>query len=143
MIFGQLIKYRVCQSCTNKRSKREAKNDETLIIILVQKCIMLLLSVIFFGNRYDVMKRCWQEKPEQRPPFSELVAVISTSLEGMSGYLDLTTQPLAPAQSESQAAEEANDTHSEHESECTDALSISEDSTSGGGITSKESLTIV
>ena len=65
------------------------------------------------------------------------MTVISTSLEGMSGYLDLTTQPLAPAQSESQAAE-ANDTQSEHESECTDALSISEESTSGGGITSKE-----
>ena len=54
----------------------------------------------WFQCRYDVMKRCWQEEPEHRPTFSEMVTVISTSLEGMSGYLDLTTQPLAPAPSQ-------------------------------------------
>ena len=32
--------------------------------------------------------------PEKRPTFSELVTVISTSLEGMAGYLDLISSPL-------------------------------------------------
>ena len=73
----------------------------------------------WFQCRYDVMKRCWQEEPEQRPTFSELVVIISTSLEGMSVYLDLTIQPLAPSQSEFRVAE-ANDTHAEHENECSD-----------------------
>ena len=66
---------------------------------------MCLVITDLLYCRYDIMKKCWQEEPEQRPTFSELVTVISTSLEGMSVYLDLTTQPLAPAQSESQAAE--------------------------------------
>ena len=35
--------------------------------------------------------QCWDKEPENRLTFSEFVSVISTSLEGMSGYLDLTT----------------------------------------------------
>ena len=38
-----------------------------------------------------MMRQCWDKEPENRLTFSELVSVISTSLEGMSGYLDLTT----------------------------------------------------
>ena len=43
------------------------------------------------------MRECWHEVSEKRPTFSKLVTVISTSLEAMAGYLDLTTQRLAPA----------------------------------------------
>ena len=34
---------------------------------------------------------CWNKFPEERPTFSELVTLISTSLEEMAGYLDFTT----------------------------------------------------
>ena len=40
------------------------------------------------------MKQCWEKEPEKRMTFSELVTLISTSLEDMSGYLDLTTPSL-------------------------------------------------
>ena len=39
--------------------------------------------------RYDMMRECWEGEPWKRPNFSQLVTVISTSLEGMAGYLDL------------------------------------------------------
>ena len=44
--------------------------------------------------RYDVMKECWERQSWKRPSFSQLVTVISTSLEGMAGYLDLNSPPL-------------------------------------------------
>ena len=43
------------------------------------------------------MKECWEEVPDKRPTFSELVTTISTSLERMAGYLDLTATSLTPA----------------------------------------------
>ena len=43
------------------------------------------------------MKQCWKELPDKRPTFSELVTTISTSLEAIAGYLDLTVSPLTPA----------------------------------------------
>ena len=47
--------------------------------------------------RYDIMKQCWMELPDKRPNFSKLVTTISTSLEAIAGYLDLTVSPLTPA----------------------------------------------
>ena len=38
-----------------------------------------------------MMRQCWDKESENRLNFSELVSVISTSLERMSGYLALTT----------------------------------------------------
>ena len=35
------------------------------------------------------MRQCWDREPEKRLTFSELVTAISTSLESMSGYLQL------------------------------------------------------
>ena len=40
------------------------------------------------------MMKCWNKSPAQRPRFSELVTEISTSLEGMAGYMELSTEPL-------------------------------------------------
>ena len=49
--------------------------------------VMTCFVINFY--RYYVMTECWQEEPEKRPTFSEVVTVISTILEGMAGYLDL------------------------------------------------------
>jgi hypothetical protein len=40
------------------------------------------------------MVKCWNKSPAKRPHFSELVSEISTSLEGMGDYLELSTEPL-------------------------------------------------
>ena len=47
-----------------------------------------------FCFRFDIMGSCWNALPEKRPTFSELVTVISSHLEEMAGYLDLTVLPL-------------------------------------------------
>ncbi|CAI8031785.1 Tyrosine-protein kinase transforming protein RYK [Geodia barretti] len=39
---------------------------------------------------YCIMSECWDSEPWKRPTFSELVTVISASLQDMAGYLDLT-----------------------------------------------------
>ena len=41
-----------------------------------------------------MMGECWNSAPVKRPTFSELVTVISTSLEGTAGYLDFTSPSL-------------------------------------------------
>ena len=40
--------------------------------------------------RYDMMTQCWVKESWKRPSFSQLVNHISTSLEEMAGYLDIT-----------------------------------------------------
>ena len=44
--------------------------------------------------RYDLMVKCWNKRPVNRPRFSELVSEISTSLDGMAGYMELSIEPL-------------------------------------------------
>ena len=44
-------------------------------------------------SRYDIMVSCWNERPAQRPCFSELVTEISNSLEEMAGYMELGIEP--------------------------------------------------
>ena len=53
-------------------------------------CILCTMSC-----RYDLMMKCWNKSPARRPRFSELVSVISTSLEGMADYMELSTEPLS------------------------------------------------
>jgi len=36
------------------------------------------------------MQSCWESEPEKRPQFSELVSTISSILESVAGYLELT-----------------------------------------------------
>ena len=35
------------------------------------------------------MHQCWSGEPEHRPSFSQLVESLSSSLEGMAGYVDI------------------------------------------------------
>ena len=52
----------------------------------------MLHSIIIFHSRYEMMVKCWNKSPAMRPHFSELVSEISTSLEGMADYLELSTE---------------------------------------------------
>lgn len=39
---------------------------------------------------YDVIMKCWEELPDKRPSFAELVVLLSTLLEEIAGYLDFS-----------------------------------------------------
>ena len=56
-------------------------------IVLNQNRLNIYLSPC---SRYGLMMSCWDKEQEKRPAFSELVTDISTILEGMAGYLELT-----------------------------------------------------
>ena len=47
---------------------------------------MLELS---FTYSYSLLLHCWDEQPEKRPSFSELVVTIATMMEAVGGYLSL------------------------------------------------------
>ena len=42
-----------------------------------------------FTQRFDVVKRCWAGKVEDRPTFSDISTVLSKSLEALTGYAAL------------------------------------------------------
>ena len=44
---------------------------------------LLLPFLFFFSSRYFIILHCWCENAEKRPPFSELVRDITTSLEAI------------------------------------------------------------
>ena len=46
-----------------------------------------------YPYRYDIMFRCWENQADERPKFAELVCTISTILEGIAGYMDLSLIP--------------------------------------------------
>jgi len=37
------------------------------------------------------MFKCWHGDPEERPTFSELVSLLSLTLESLAGYMDVST----------------------------------------------------
>ena len=43
----------------------------------------------FIPYSYSLFLHCWEEQPEKRPCFSELVVTIATLLEAVGGYLSL------------------------------------------------------
>ena len=52
------------------------------------------IRAILNHSRYEIMVKCWNKSPAERPHFSELVSEISTSLERMGDYLELIAEPL-------------------------------------------------
>ena len=51
---------------------------------------LLLPFLFFFSSRYFIILHCWCENAEKRPPFSELVRDITTSLEAIADYMVFT-----------------------------------------------------
>ena len=49
------------------------------VLALTQKC------------RYEMMRSCWDADPEQRPTFSQLVTTITSVLNSLADYLEVTT----------------------------------------------------
>ena len=41
--------------------------------------------------RYEVLLSCWDADPEQRPTFTQLVTTITSVLDPLADYLDVTT----------------------------------------------------
>ena len=62
------------------------------------------------------MVKCWNESPAERPHFLELVSEISTSLEGMADYLELSTElltaDLTVSVGQDSTEQESNSVHS-------------------------------
>ena len=48
-----------------------------------------IIMLSFFTLRYSFMQLCWSLEPEHRPAFSQLVETLSSSLEGMAGYVHI------------------------------------------------------
>ncbi len=44
----------------------------------------------YFLCRFDIIMKCWEEKPEDRPTFSDLVASFSQIMELKAGYIPVT-----------------------------------------------------
>ena len=47
--------------------------------------------LIPFILSYLFMLKCWHGDPEERPTFSELVSLMSQTLESLAGYMDVST----------------------------------------------------
>ncbi len=41
-------------------------------------------------SSYEILLQCWRKDPEERPLFKDLVQLLSTMLEQIAGYVDLS-----------------------------------------------------
>ena len=57
----------------------------------IEKCIVRVLGFSWF-LRYQIMLKCWQESPMQRPTFEELVKEFDAMLVSLSDKVDSTRQ---------------------------------------------------
>lgn len=60
-------------------------------------------------SSYEFMLHCWEENPEKRPNFSGLVSEITTALEAIAGYMQLSAIPVTKNTEDSTSAA-CNDT---------------------------------
>ena len=49
-----------------------------------------LRAFFVYDCSYDVMMRCWNHIPDERPLFGELVVSLNILLEEVAGYLDFS-----------------------------------------------------
>ena len=47
-------------------------------------------TLLLIPSRYSIILRCWCENADKRPSFSKLVVDITTSLNGIAGYVDFS-----------------------------------------------------
>ena len=69
-------------------------------------CFFLPLPLLLFSSSssYSIVLRCWCENADKRPPFSELVTDITTSLEAIAGYLDFSCLSFVDKKEEEEGA---------------------------------------
>ena len=60
-----------------------------IIIIIIIAWLKLGLIINLYTQRFDVVKRCWASKAEDRPIFSDISKVLSKNLEALTGYTAL------------------------------------------------------
>ena len=65
-------------------------NSSLLLLYLLLFSSSFSYSSSFLPSRYSITLRCWSENAEKRPPFSELVRDLNTSLETIASYMDFT-----------------------------------------------------
>ncbi|KAM6949662.1 tyrosine-protein kinase Tec [Aplochiton taeniatus] len=58
------------------------QNQNHEVVMMVTKGSRLFRPRLATPTVYDIMQRCWHERPEGRPSFSQVCAMISDSLEG-------------------------------------------------------------
>ena len=78
-----------------------------------------------FNDSYQIMMKCWEAAPDDRPSFKELHKVTSKYTEHIAGYLELGFNPFAGigVQTASKKNESfAND--EEDEVECTVSIQV-------------------
>ena len=56
--------------------------------------------LLLIPSRYSILLRCWCENADKRPSFSELVVDITTSLNGIAGYVDFSGLSVADKEKE-------------------------------------------
>ena len=51
--------------------------------------------LVVYTCRYEMMRKCWEFNPDDRPTFKELYKNISKCIEHMAGYLEMSFNPFA------------------------------------------------
>ena len=81
--------------------------------------ILCLSNHIIWNDRHQIMMKCWETAPEDRPSFKELHKVTSKYTEHIAGYLEIGYNPFTGMQT---AVKENEPKDEENECECADSF---------------------